>query len=71
MLIDVSYISKVNLGPRISEMILDIVGRVKSVREYAVNVLEKIIEDEDVRSKAGKEGSVLDAAIWVCGEYST
>lgn len=73
VLIDVSYVGQVDVGDMVKEMVLDVVGRVKSVRAFAVGVLEKVIEDEDFRDKGrGKTGEdgLLEAAIWVCGEYS-
>jgi len=73
VLIDVAYVSRVNVASEIKSMILDIVGRVKSVRGYAVGLLEKVIGDEGFRER-GQQGSgedgLLEAAIWTCGEYS-
>ena len=73
VLVDVSYVSHVDVGAEVREMLLDVVGRVKSVRGYAVKVLEKVIGDEDIRErgreKTGEDG-LLEAAVWVCGEYA-
>jgi AP-3 complex subunit delta-1 len=72
LLVDVSYVSKVDVGVTVRDMLLDVVGRVRSVRESAVGVLEKIVADEDLRERAreneGEEG-VVQAAVWICGEY--
>lgn len=68
-----SYVSKVDVGNTVRDMLLDVVGRVRSVREFAVGVLEKVLADEDLRDRAreseGEEG-IVQAAIWICGEYS-
>jgi AP-3 complex subunit delta-1 len=64
----------VDVGAEIRDMLLDVVGRVKSVRTYAVGVLEKVIGDEAFRER-GRDGTgeeaVVEAATWICGEYST
>ncbi|WVQ96213.1 hypothetical protein IAU59_003317 [Kwoniella sp. CBS 9459] len=74
VLIDISYVSGVNVGEEIRRLVLDVVGRVKSVRQYAVGVLEKVLGDEDFRERGrdgtGEEG-LIEAAVWVCGEYSS
>ncbi|KAL7424899.1 AP-3 complex subunit delta [Cryptotrichosporon argae] len=74
VLVDVAYVSRVDVGERIRALMLDICGRVKSVRPYAVIVLEKVVGDEDFRErgrdKTGEDG-LLEAAIWICGEYAS
>lgn len=73
VLIDVAYVSRVDVGAEIRSMVLDVVGRVRSVHGYAVSVLEKVIADEEFRER-GREGTgedgLLEAALWVCGEHS-
>lgn len=74
VLVDVAYVSHVNVGERIRETLLDVVGRVKSVRAYAVSVLEKVVADDDFRERAQEntgEDGLLEAAVWICGEYSS
>ncbi|WWC65615.1 uncharacterized protein I303_108235 [Kwoniella dejecticola CBS 10117] len=72
--IDLAYVSHVDVGENIKSLVLDVVGRVKSVREYAVGVLEKVLGDEDLRAR-GRDGTgedgLIEAAIWTCGEYSS
>jgi AP-3 complex subunit delta-1 len=73
VLVDVSYVSGVNVGEEIKEMMLDVVGRVKSIRGFAVSVLEeKVLGDEGLRER-GRDGTgedgLLEAAIWVCGDH--
>ncbi|WRT69440.1 uncharacterized protein IL334_006426 [Kwoniella shivajii] len=74
VLVDLAYVSHVNVGTEIKRLVSDVVGRVKSAREYAVGVLEKVIGDEDFRERGrsgtGEDG-LLEAAVWVCGEYSS
>jgi len=71
--VDVSYVSNVDVGAEVRDMLLDVMGRVKSVRAYAVKILEKVLGDEDFRArgreKTGEDG-LLEAAVWVCGEYA-
>lgn len=73
VLVDVAYVSKVDVGSRIKEMLLDVVGRVRSVRPYAVKVLEKALNDDGLRDRSedrtGEDG-LVEAAIWICGEYA-
>ena len=74
VLIDVAYISAVDVGQEIRDMLLDVVARVRSVRTYAVKMLEKVLGDDDFRERAQQktgEDGLLEAAIWICGEYPT
>lgn len=77
LLVDVAYVSKVEEGVRIRDMMLDIVGRVRDVRAHAVKTLEKVVGDAELRSRldAGDvkeaEMGLLLAAVWICGEYSS
>lgn len=76
VLVDVAYVSKVDVGVEVEGVLLDVIGRVRSVREYAVGVLEKVLADEEVRARATDGGDdcaergLVRAAVWVCGEYS-
>lgn len=73
VLIDVAYVSNVDIGSEVRTMLLDVVGRVKSVREYAVRMLEKVLGDDDLRDRAAQgtgEDGLLEAAVWICGEYA-
>ena len=73
VLIDVAYVSNVDVSDEIQEMLLDVVGRVKRVRQFAVGVLEKTLSDDDLREKSkerGAESGLLQAATWICGEYA-
>lgn len=73
MLVDIAYVARVDVGQDIKKMVLDVVARVKSVRNYAVSVLEKVLRDDDLREKIGDDNEsadgLIEAAVWVCGEY--
>ena len=73
VLVDLSYVSNVDLGSEVRQMLLDVVGRVRSVRGYAVKVLEKVLGDEDFRERAREgtgEDGLVKAAVWICAEYA-
>ncbi|TXT13307.1 hypothetical protein VHUM_00674 [Vanrija humicola] len=74
VLVDIAYISHVDIGTQVHDMLLDVVARVKSVRGYAVKVLERVVADDEFRErcrgKSGEDG-LLRAAVWICGEYSS
>jgi len=73
VLVDLAYVSNVNVGHRIKELLLDVVGRVRSVRPFAVPVLEKALNDDGLRERAkdksGEDG-LIEAAVWICAEYA-
>jgi AP-3 complex subunit delta-1 len=74
VIVDVAYVAQVDVGTRVRNMLLDVVGRVRSVRPYVVRVLEKALGDDALRARlkeqTGEDG-LLAAAVWICGEYST
>lgn len=76
LLVDVAYVSKVDEGVRIRDMLLDIVGRVRGVRQQAVRTLERVVADQELRGRVESgdakeaEMGLLVAAVWVCGEHS-
>lgn len=73
VLIDLAYVSNVNAGEEIKDMILDIVARVRDARPYAVAMLSRVLRDqafiENARDPASC-GQIVFAAAWVAGEYS-
>ncbi|KAK4685786.1 hypothetical protein P7C73_g4354, partial [Tremellales sp. Uapishka_1] len=74
VLVDVAYVSGVDVGAEVKVMLLDIVGRVRSVRDFAVRTLEKVIGDEDFRERGRErtgEDGLIEAGVWVCGEYAS
>ncbi|KIY72913.1 Adaptor protein complex AP-3 delta subunit [Cylindrobasidium torrendii FP15055 ss-10] len=72
VLVDLAHVAKVNIGAQIRDQLVDVVGRVRAARRYAVRLMSTLICDESVVRDAAEEGSgaeVLWAAGWICGEY--
>ena len=72
VLVDLAYISNVDIGAQIRDQLVDVVGRVKAARAFAVKLMVKILSDETLLLNASEQGScseVLWAAAWICGEY--
>jgi AP-3 complex subunit delta-1 len=73
VLIDLTYVSNVDVGEQIKDIILDVVARVRSVRSNAVGLLARLLDDTSFLDNLGEEcycGEVIYAAAWVCGEYN-
>ncbi|KZP28905.1 Adaptor protein complex AP-3 delta subunit [Athelia psychrophila] len=71
VLVDLSYVANVNVGARIRDQLVDVIGRVRAVRPYAVKLMVKLLGDDNFVEETGDEGScaeVLWAAAWICGE---
>ncbi|RPD64688.1 Adaptor protein complex AP-3 delta subunit [Lentinus tigrinus ALCF2SS1-7] len=72
VLVDLAYVARVNIGEEIREQLVDIAGRVRAARRYAVQVMVKLLSDDAFLHNASDEGGcpeVLWAAAWICGEY--
>ena len=72
VLVDLAYVASVDVGLKIRDQLVDIVGRVKAARRYAVKLMVKLLNDDTFLLNASGEGScaeVLWAAAWICGEY--
>ncbi|KAI8981412.1 adaptin N terminal region-domain-containing protein [Pilobolus umbonatus] len=72
ILVDIIYASGVNVGDIVTNQLMDVSVRVKSVREYAVKQMFNLLEDKQFLETANKRDSniaVLSAAAWICGEY--
>ena len=72
VLVDLAYISNVDIGAQIRDQLVDVAGRVRAARAYAVKLMVKILSDETLLLNAGEPGScpeVLWAAAWICGEF--
>ena len=72
VLVDLAYVANVNVGARIRDQLVDVVGRVKAARRYAVKLMVKVLGDDTFSEQYGEDGScaeVLWAAAWICGEY--
>lgn len=72
VLVDLAHIANVDIGREISDQLVDVIGRVRGVRRYAVRLMYALLSDETMIRNAREEGScseVLWAAGWICGEY--
>lgn len=72
VLIDLAHIANVNIGAEIRDQLVDVVGRVRAARRYAVKLMYSVLTDDSMFQNAGEEGScseVLWAAAWIVGEY--
>ncbi|KAI0652531.1 Ap3d1 protein [Trametes meyenii] len=72
VLVDLAYVARVNIGAEIREQLVDIAGRVRGARRYAVQVMVKLLSDDSFLHNASEDGGcpeVIWAAAWICGEY--
>lgn len=72
VLVDLAHIAKANVGTQIRDQLVDVVGRVRAARPYAVKLMHTLLSDDIMLRNAEEEGScseVLWAAAWICGEY--
>ncbi|KAI0334057.1 Ap3d1 protein [Cubamyces sp. BRFM 1775] len=72
VLVDLAYVARVNIGAEIREQLVDIVGRVRGARRYAVQYMVKLLTDDSFLLNASEDGGcpeVLWAAAWICGEH--
>ncbi|KAJ7103194.1 adaptin N terminal region-domain-containing protein [Mycena belliarum] len=72
VLVDLAHVANVDIGSQIRDQLVDVVGRVKGVRRYAVKLMYTLLCDDAILHNARDEGScseVLWAAAWICGEY--
>lgn len=74
VLVDLAHVARVDIGTQIRDQLVDIVGRVRSVRPYAVQLMYSLLQDDSFVLNASEPGScaeVLWAAAWICGEYAS
>lgn len=72
VLVDLAHVAGVDVGTQIRDQLVDVVGRVKAARRYAVKLMYTLLSDDAMLRNAQDEGScaeVLWAAAWICGEY--
>ncbi|KAI8990678.1 Ap3d1 protein [Trametes punicea] len=72
VLVDLAYVARVNIGAEIRDQLVDITGRVRGARRYAVQYMVKLLTDDAFLYKASEDGGcpeVLWAGAWICGEY--
>jgi len=73
VLVDLAHIANVDVGAEIRDQLVDVVGRVRGVRRYAVKLMYTLLSDTTMLRNVREEGNcseILWAAAWVCGEYS-
>lgn len=72
VLVDLAHVAHVDVGAEIRDQLVDVVGRVRGIRRYAVQLMYGLLNDDSIIKNASEEGScseVLWAAAWICGEY--
>ncbi|KXN90087.1 AP-3 complex subunit delta-1 [Leucoagaricus sp. SymC.cos] len=72
VLVDLAHVAKVDIGAEIRDQLVDVVGRVRAARRYAVQLMYSVLTDDSMLHNAGEEGScseILWAAAWIAGEY--
>ncbi|KAF5383966.1 hypothetical protein D9757_006977 [Collybiopsis confluens] len=72
VLVDLAHIANVDIGAQIRDQMVDVVGRVRGIRRYAVKLMYTLLSDDTLVRNAGEEGScseILWAAAFICGEY--
>ncbi|KAK2461539.1 hypothetical protein APHAL10511_006002 [Amanita phalloides] len=72
VLVDLAHIANVDIGGEIRDHLVDVVGRVKATRPYAVKLMQALLTDDSLVLNANDRGScseVLWAAAWISGEY--
>ncbi|KAG7099933.1 hypothetical protein E1B28_001726 [Marasmius oreades] len=72
VLVDLAHVANVDVGDEIRGQLVDVVGRVRAARRYAVKLMHTVLNDDAILRNAHEEGScseVLWAAAWICGEY--
>jgi hypothetical protein len=74
VLLELGSLSELTVGPRISNVLLDLCVRVPDLRPYTVNAVVKVLylhDDFSKESNAKKvHGDLLYAASWIVGEYN-
>ncbi|ORE22376.1 hypothetical protein BCV71DRAFT_193160 [Rhizopus microsporus] len=72
VLVDIAYSAGVNVGELLTNQLMDVSVRVKSVRDYSVKQMYNLLQDKHFLETAKKRDSnidILSAAAWICGEY--
>lgn len=72
VLVDLVHVANVDIGAEIRDQVVDIAGRVRGVRPFAVKLMSSLLADENLLRNVHEQGccsEVLSAAAWICGEY--
>lgn len=73
VLVDLAHVANADIGKEIRDQLVDLAGRVRGLRSYAVKLMFSLLNDESSSLNSDEPGScseVLWAAAWICGEYS-
>jgi len=73
-LVDLSHLRGLTHGKLISDQLIDVVVRVDSIRQFAVNKMLLLLRDPHILSESTTDTStqeVLFAAAWVLGEFAS
>ncbi|KAG2224867.1 hypothetical protein INT45_008049 [Circinella minor] len=72
VLVGLAHVSGVSVGEILTNQLMDVSVRVKSVRPFAVKQMFRLLSDQQLLKTAKKRDTnieVLSAAAWICGEY--
>lgn len=72
VLVDLAYVAAVDIGTQIRDQLMDVTLRVRATRRFAVQLMVKLLSDDNFLANAPEAGScseVLWAAAWIAGEY--
>ncbi|CAG8646048.1 270_t:CDS:2, partial [Paraglomus occultum] len=72
VLVDLTYVAGVKVGDLLTSQLMDVCVRVKSVRNYCVKAMIKLLSDVTLLENCSLPDSnaeVLYAAAWLAGEY--
>jgi AP-3 complex subunit delta len=73
VLVDLAYVSGVDISGPLREQLVDVTARVQACRSYGVKLMTKILDDDSLllnASDPSKSPGILWAAAWICGEYA-
>ncbi|KAJ2234260.1 AP-3 complex subunit delta [Coemansia sp. RSA 485] len=73
-LVDLVYVSGVDVGHKLSERLLDVTVRVRQVREYSVKMARRLLSDKNIVEYItckSPNAKVLSTAAYILGEYSS
>ncbi|RHZ80658.1 hypothetical protein Glove_134g191 [Diversispora epigaea] len=72
VLVDLTHVAGVNVDEILKSQIMDVGVRVKSVRQYCVKTMQRLLSDKDLLENCKlpqTNAKVLYAAAWITGEY--
>ncbi|CAG8496630.1 6148_t:CDS:10 [Ambispora leptoticha] len=72
VLVDLTFVAGVKVGDLLTAQIMDVAVRVKSVRNYCVKAMQKLLSNSTLLENctlSDSNSEVLYAAAWVAGEY--